>query len=192
MNKWCATLSAVIVLACSLLVYRYVEDTSIEKQIGARGQLTLLDALYVGMFAAKKWNPDAVPLYLTSVDDDLGEASGQEGTRDRWNLQVGAPGVQRAVVAIRYGKVERIITGVGPYRPEYIVAADRVKIDSTTVADQSKRASNLKPGRGWANGYHFILQAVEGVPMITIVGRDEHNQLRQIDFDAGTGRILSE
>lgn len=189
MKKLCATLSAVIVLACSLLVYRFVEDTSTEKTNSS--QLSLLDALYVGMFAAKKWNPEAVPLYLTSVDDDLGEISGQEGTRSRWNLQVGAPGVQRAVIAIRQGKVERIIAGAGSYQPECIVAANQVKVDSTTVADQSMRTGKLKPGSGWANGYHYILQAVEGAPTITIVGRNEHNHPRQIAFDAATGRILS-
>ncbi|MCM3290395.1 hypothetical protein M3661_09665 [Paenibacillus sp. MER 180] len=191
MNKMFATLSAVIVLACSLLIYHFVMDDSHVERTNSHSQLSLIDALHVGMVAAKKWNPEAVLLYVTSVDDGLGKTSGQEGTRSRWNLQVGAPANKRAVIAIRDGKVDKVIPGIGNYNSEWMVSTDKVKIDSTVAVLKSIRSRHLLPGDGWANGYHFILQAGEGLTTILVIGRDDQDQLQQIEFDAVTGRILS-
>lgn len=192
MRKLGAGLSAVIVLASSLLVYKYDSEPSNGATSRSHSQLSLIDALHVGMLAAKKWDADAIPLYMTSVDDELGDASGQEGTRSKWNLQVGTSANKRAVVVIRNGKVEKIISGGDPYDQKFAIATDRIKMDSTIAISKSKRTSHLLPGKGKENGYHFILQGGGRFATITVVGRDEHDRIRQIKFDAVSGRILSE
>lgn len=183
----CAMLGIVIVLACAFVVYSNMSVSRIALQ-----QLSVKEALHVGMLKAKQWDSSAVPLYLTSVDDGLGETSGQEGKRSRWNLQVGTPDHRRAVVSIRNGRAEKVYPGVGPFSPDMVVSSEGINMDSPQLVIKSKQERNLLPGIDWANGYHFVLQASNGHSTITVVGLDNTTKPQQIIYDSFSGEIMNE
>ncbi|MCE5172282.1 hypothetical protein LQV63_23670 [Paenibacillus profundus] len=182
-------LGIVIIFACAFVIQRNIADSKaihFDPQ-----QLTVMEALHAGMLEAQKWDSGAVPLYLTSVDDELGKKSGQDGRRRRWNLQVSTPDHKRAVVSIRDGIVEKVYPGVGPYIPEMVVSSEEINIDSPQLVIKSKQERNLLPGIDWANGYHFVLQVLNGQSTITVVGLDNSTKLQQIIYDSSSGEIMN-
>ncbi|WP_237096867.1 hypothetical protein [Paenibacillus dendritiformis] len=154
-------------------------------------EVTLQEALALGMEKALEWDGSAVPFYLTSVDDEFGTLSGEQGRRERWNLQVGTPDNKRAVIAIRKGVVEGIYPGVGPFVDTHVIKREEVVFDSPELLTRSRAEHDLLPGKDWANGYHFVLQVLDGKATITVIGLDKASHQQKIVFESSSSLTMN-
>lgn len=155
-------------------------------------EVTLQEALELGMAKALEWDASAVPFYLTSVDDEFGSISGQQGRRERWNLQVGTPDNKRAVIAIRKGDVEGLYPGVGPFVDTHVIKREEVVFDSPELLSRSRTEHDLLPGKDWANGYHFVLQVLDGKATITVIGLDKELHQQKIVFESSSSVTMNQ
>ncbi|SUA98633.1 hypothetical protein [Paenibacillus thiaminolyticus] len=154
-------------------------------------EITLQEALELGMATAWEWDSSAVPFYLTSVDDESGPSSGHQGKRERWNLQVGTPDNKRAVIAIRKGAIEGLYPGVGPFVETHVINREEVVFDSPELLSRSKTEHDLLPGKDWANGYHFVLQVLDGKSTITVIGLDQALHQQKIVFESSSSVTMN-
>lgn len=64
-------------------------------------------------------------------------------------------------------------------------------IDSKEALEIARNKYKLKPGEGWAIGYHFTLNKVSGADVMQVFGRDISNNFTKISIDAKTKEVLS-
>lgn len=140
---------------------------------------------------AKAWNAEAQLVLVTSVDDSQQELAGAAGTRVKWNLLFAdVASEETLLVSVENGSIARISPNKEKTLEQTLIRPDLLKTDSKDVIDQAKRDFSLKPGKDWANGYHFSIMNNGKQAFMTVTGLNAAGQFTQIYYDIQTGACI--
>ncbi|MEH7481537.1 hypothetical protein V7157_10770 [Neobacillus drentensis] len=154
-----------------------------------KGELSLKEAINLGLGRAKEWNDNASLIRVTSVDETIGGSRGETGKRFSWFLSFIVPGKEgRLLLGISKGKIT-VFEQLKESAQDQTIAYNDIKFDSADVVKIAKDKYGLKPGKDWATGYHFTLNIIEDKPTITVVGIDKDKLFTRISFEAKNGKI---
>jgi hypothetical protein len=158
--------------------------------IASEGEITLKEAIDIGLERAKEWNANATLTSVNSVDETLGGSRGETGKRLKWFMIFIVPGTDDYALI---GISEKKITVFNPSKqtPGPTIPYDEIKLDSSEILQLAKAKYGLKPGKDWATGYHFTLDNIDGTPIIGVVGNDRDNHFTRISFNARNGDVVS-
>ncbi|MGE7841664.1 WD40/YVTN/BNR-like repeat-containing protein [Lysinibacillus sp. NPDC093712] len=176
---------------CCFLVVCLVFVTLISRETNAsEGEVTLKEAINIGLQRAKEWNVNAVLSSVNSVDEKMGGSRGETGKRFNWFMFFVVPGTDDyVIIGISEKKIWLFKPGKQTEGPT--IPYDEIKLDSSDVLQLAKAKYGLKPGKDWATGYHFTLDRIDGKPIITVVGTDRDSRFTRISFNAQNGDVVS-
>lgn len=160
------------------------------KGIASDREITLKEAINIGLQRAKEWNENATLSRVNSVDETMGGSRGETGRRFNWYMFFVVPGTDDFVLI---GISEKKITVFRPGKqtPDPTIPYNEIKLDSSDVLQLAKDKYGLNPGKDWATGYHFTLDSVDGLPILTVFGNDQDNRFTRISFNAKNGDVVS-
>ena len=158
--------------------------------IASDGEITLKEAIDIGLERAKEWNVNATLTSVNSVDETMGGSRGETGKRFKWFMIFIVPGTDDYVLI---GISEKKITVFEPGKqtPDPTIPYDEIKLDSSDALQLAKDKYGLKQGIDWATGYNFTLDNIDGMPILTVVGNDRDNHFTRISFNAQNGEVVS-
>ncbi|TQR36118.1 hypothetical protein C7Y47_07555 [Lysinibacillus sphaericus] len=110
--------------------------------------------------------------------------------RFNWFMIFVVPGTDDYVLI---GISEKKITVFRPSKqtPDPTIPYNEIKLDSSDVLQLAKDKYGLNPGKDWATGYHFTLDSIDGLPILTVFGNDRDNRFTRISFNAQNGDVVS-
>lgn len=152
------------------------------------------EAIKLADIPAKKWNDGAQLLFVISQDTppDLETSNhpGLDGRRRAWYLRFKDPATNQCLgVDIKNGKVTDVSEEGMDTRPGIIV--NEIHVSGSTLANIAKQL-DVKPGIGFAAGYHFVLaHDVQLGHYIEVLGVNKQGVRQHLVFDPRTGRQLS-
>ena len=97
------------------------------------------------------------------------------------------------MIIVLIGISEKKITVFRPNKqsPDPTIPYDEIKLDSSDVLQLAKDKYGLNPGKDWATGYHFTLDNIDGMPILTVFGNDRDSRFTRISFNAKNGEVVS-
>jgi hypothetical protein len=179
-----------VILVTVLIIYNKYEKGTIET---IENDLTVLEAFDLGYERALKWEDDIQLFQLTSVDDkhEENQVKGENGTRRDWNLQFVKPGTnEHLLISISDRNITNFEPITGPNIPKKNILIDEILFDSNDLIKLAKENENLYPGSGWAVGYHYSLNKLDGDPVISVVGTDEIGNFTKLYYSASTKNLI--
>lgn len=154
-------------------------------------ELTLKEAIAIGLKQARVWNKDAALYSVTSVDEKEGGTRGETGRRFNWNMDFMVPGKEGLLgVFISEGKVVLVHEGHGNDPDDPIKTTDLV-YDSPALVQKAKDTYHLQKSLDWATGYQFTLFRLNGKTVATVLGMDQDYLWTSVNLDPKTGEIIS-
>ncbi len=158
--------------------------------IASDGEITLKEAIEIGLQRAKEWNVNATLTRINSVDETKGGSRGDTGKRFIWSMFFIVPGTDDFALI---GISEKKISMFRPDKqsPDPTISYDEIKLDSSDVVQLAKDKYGLNPGKDWATGYHFTLDNIDGLPILTVLGNDRDSRFTRISFNAKNGEVVS-
>ena len=173
-----------------LVIFLVIVNLIGHEGIASDGEITLKEAIDIGLQRAKEWNVNATLTSVNSVDETMGGSRGETGKRFKWLMIFIVPGTDDYVLI---GISEKKITVFEPGKqtPGPTIPYDEIKLDSPDVLQIAKDKYGLKQGKDWATGYHFTLDSIDGTPILTVVGNDRDNRFTRISFNAQNGDVVS-
>jgi hypothetical protein len=154
-------------------------------------ELSLKEAINLGLNKARKWNKKAALLSVTSVDETMGGTRGNTGRRIKWTIFFMAPdSEEHLLIGISNGMVKDVKEIIGPKNVPTIELND-IKFDSPDLVNLAKKKFDLDPGEDWATGYHFLLSIIDGKITGSVVGVDKNKLYTMIDIDPSNCRVTS-
>lgn len=187
-------LKVTIVLLLSL-TFIFIATQTFEGNSTNLKELTLIEAYKLSFEEAKKWNNKSKLYFMTSTDTSK-EPRGtydSKGKRKDWNTMYVVPETNKwLIIEIRDGQVSNT-KDFNQFTPpnNKIIDFTDIQIDSSQALKKAKDYFNLKPGKNWAKGYHFVLNKQNSNLILTVVGVDDNGYFTKVIFDAGTGEIMS-
>ncbi|MGE7694698.1 WD40/YVTN/BNR-like repeat-containing protein [Lysinibacillus sp. NPDC094177] len=177
-------------ISCLLVVFLVFLNLICSEGIASDGEITLKEAINIGLQRAKEWNINATLTSVNSVDETMGGSRGETGKRFNWFLIFIVPGTDDYVLI---GISEKKITLFRPSKqsPNPTILYDEIKLDSSDVLQLAKDKYGLKQGKDWATGYHFTLDSIDGTPILKVYGNDRDNRFTSISFNAQNGDVVS-
>ncbi|SDN49607.1 hypothetical protein SAMN05518871_105277 [Psychrobacillus sp. OK028] len=177
-------------ISCLLVIFLVFVNLIGRETIASDGEITLKEAIDIGFERAKEWNVNAILTSVNSVDETMGGSRGEAGKRFNWFVQFMAEGTDEHLLI---GISEKKITLFRPIKQSQVptIPYDEIKLDSSYVLQLAKDKYDLKKGKGWATGYHFTLDNIEGTPILTVIGNDRDKRFTRISFNARNGDIVS-
>ena len=172
-----------------LVIFLVIVNLIGHEGIASDGEITLKEAVNLGLDRAKKWNGNAYLTFLTSVDDTSGGTRGATGKRYNWTLSFEAPSTdQQLFIFISKGEISGTHKGKGPSFGE--IKLDDIKLDSPHLVKIAQQEYDLQKGVDWATGYHFTLDVENGKPAVAVLGNDRDNRFARISFNAQNGDVI--
>ncbi|ERI95436.1 hypothetical protein HMPREF1982_00179 [Clostridiales bacterium oral taxon 876 str. F0540] len=164
------------------------------KIVASEKPLTLISAYKTAYHKAIKLDKNAKLITMTSGDnpEESTHDIGEDGKRRFWTLEFALPSKNEGVIiTIRDAKIEL----VKEYRKDNINIKElldnkEINFDSSDVLKKSKKTYNLLPGKGWAIGYHFILQKVNNMPTLSVLGVDLSGYKTNIQYNSLSGEEI--
>ncbi|MCH7321624.1 hypothetical protein LZ480_06920 [Solibacillus sp. MA9] len=178
------------IIACLLLIFLLIANLIGHVGIASDGEITLKEAIHLGLDRAKKWNEHAYLTFLTSVDEDMGGTRGETGKRYNWNLIFEAPGIEKQFfVLISKGEISGTYNGNGPSLG--VIKLEDIKFDSPDLVKIAKEIYGLRKSVDWATGYHFTFDGEKDKHTVKVLGIDKNSLFTGITFDAKKGEIVA-
>ncbi|MFF2879140.1 hypothetical protein ACFVR2_22870 [Gottfriedia sp. NPDC057991] len=168
----------------------YIEINSEKKTVHNESnnkELTLKEAIYLGLNRAKTWNKNASLTRITSVDENLEGSKGETGKRYNWNMEFSASNQKLLSIGISQGKISFSREHVGDNNGT--IKLEDIKFDSPYLLNIAKKKYGLQKGLDWATGYQYTLDLIEGKPSITILGTDRNKLFTRISFDPKNAEV---
>ncbi|TDX89725.1 UNVERIFIED_CONTAM: hypothetical protein BJ099_1395 [Lysinibacillus xylanilyticus] len=177
-------------ISCLLVVFLVFVNLIGSEGIASDGEITLKEAINIGLQRAKEWNEKATLISVNSVDEKMGGSRGEKGKRFNWFMIFMVPGTEDYVLI---GISEKKITVFRPSQQSQvpIIPYDEIKFDSSDVIQLAKDKFGLRQGKDCATGYHFTLDSIDGMPILTVFGNDRENRFTRISFNAQNGDVVS-
>lgn len=184
------TLSFLKKISYLLVVFLVYLNLIGREGMASDGEITLKEAINIGLKRAKEWNVNATLTRVNSVDETMGGSRGKTGKRFNWFMIFIVPGKDDYVLI---GISEKKISVFRPSKqtPDPTIPYDEIKFDSSDVLQLAKDKYGLKQGKNWATGYHFTLDSIDGKPILTVFGNDRNNRFTRISFNAQNGDVVS-
>jgi hypothetical protein len=177
------------IISCLLIIFLVIVNLIGHEGIASDGEITLKEAINIGLDRAGKWNENASLASVTSVDEEMGGTRGATGKRYKWTLSFVAPSIdQQLFLGISKGEVSFVHEGKGPSFEA--IKLDDIKFDSPYLVKMAKEKFNLQKGVDWATGYNFTLDSENGKPTVTVLGNDKDSLFTRIIFDAKNGEVV--
>ena len=177
------------ILIVLTLISNGIREVKASSKSLEKGELSLKQAINLGIDRAKKWNDKAALINVNSVDETMGGSRGETGKRYNWFLNFMVPGTEYyLLLGISKGK-NTVFKQLKQSGQDQTIAYSDIKFDSSDLVRIAKDKYGLNPGKDWATGYHFILRSVEGTPAITVVGIDKDKLFTSITFNAINGKV---
>ncbi|MFP9126600.1 hypothetical protein [Niallia sp. BSM11] len=152
-------------------------------------ELTLKEAYNLGLELGKKFDKEAILLFMNSVDDET--LSGYNGKKGNWQGVFALPSVKRQMVfVIEKGKHKshRIIGN----SDELTIPHLEINIDSSQIIKNAVEKYHLQPSpkdAPFSHGYHFRLMRDENYIFLGVDGKI--NGLNaEVLFNPKTGEYL--
>lgn len=181
-----------ILLVISISVFLYMKHIPTKaNDLSNYKELTLRQAIKLAETEALKWNPNAKISFVGSVDnpEESGKIDGNNGKRRFWNFDfMDSKSKKHMGLTIHDGKIinKRYTT-----EDAIVFNVPNTSFDSPVALKIAKSQFNLKPGKGWAGGYHFEIDRLGGENVLTVVGRDSNGNFARVYFDISTGKVVS-
>ncbi|MFF2753047.1 WD40/YVTN/BNR-like repeat-containing protein [Psychrobacillus sp. NPDC058041] len=177
-------------ISCLLVIFLVFVNLIDDETIASNGETTLKEAIDIGFQRAKEWNVNATLTRVNSVDETMGGSRGGTGKRFNWFMFFVVPGTDEYVLI---GISEKKITVFRPGKQsqDATIPYDEIKLDSSDVLLLAKDKYGLKQGEDWATGYHFTLDSIDGMPILTVFGNDRDSRFTRISFNAQNGDVVS-
>ena len=180
-------------MTTSLITYANRPITQSTRDSGtvvSASEITLKEAINIGLKRAKEWNVKATLTTVNSVDETMGGSRGGTGKRFKWFMNFVVPGTDDYVLI---GISEKKITVFRPSKQSQdpTIPNNEIKLDSSDVLQLAKDKYGLNPGKDWATGYHFTLDSIDGMPILTVIGNDRDSRFTRISFNAQNGDVVS-
>jgi hypothetical protein len=183
-----------IVLLTVLIIYLTVwKDNNVQNESSYRSSMK--EAYLIAHKAIIKENPNVLLYFMVStdsIDNPEDTTAGISGLRKYWNLIFTVPNTtSNWIVMVRNKKVKDIIKVKGDSldKTDLIDNMDSL-INSKEALLIAKIEYRLKPGEGWAIGYHFYLYKISGVNTIVVFGRDPSKNFASVSINAETRAII--
>lgn len=157
--------------------------------------ISMKEAYNIAVKDVNRWDSNAKLYYITSVDmPNIDSISKQlSGKRRIWNLTFSVPNsTKHCLITIIDGKVENINKVTALDCTEQLIDFENICINSTDIINNAKKYYDLKPGKIWAKGYHFVLEKDNTNIVLKILGLNKNNQFTKLHYDAKTGKLLYE
>jgi hypothetical protein len=154
--------------------------------------VTLLQAYQIGLEEARKWDSQANLTLITSVGDTGStppSTLGNDGRREVWNLLFGnGQKNETMIINIKNGKIaiKRIVKD--NIQNFEIIPQSELILDSTNMVKIAIKY-DVRPGEGWAKGYHFIVRKDHQALFFGVVGQNKYGNITRLYMDK-TGKIL--
>jgi hypothetical protein len=154
--------------------------------------VTLLQAYQIGLEEARKWDSQANLTLITSVGDTGStppSTLGNDGRREVWNLLFGnGQKNETMIINIKNGKIaiKRIVKD--NIQNFEIIPQSELILDSTNMVKIAIKY-DVRPGEGWAKGYHFIVSKDHRALFFGVVGQNKYGNITRLYMDK-TGKIL--
>ncbi|MFJ5770089.1 WD40/YVTN/BNR-like repeat-containing protein [Psychrobacillus sp. NPDC093180] len=178
------------ITACMLVIFLLIVNSVDHEGMASDGEITLKEAIHLGLERAKEWNENAYLTFLTSVDEDMGGTRGETGKRYNWNLIFEAPGIEKQLfVFISKGEISGTHKGNGPSLGE--IKLEDIKFDSPDLVKIAKEIYGLQKSVDWATGYHFTFDGEKDKHTVKVLGNDKNGLFTGITFDAKKGEIVA-
>lgn len=175
---------------CLLVVFLVFVNLIGHEGVASDGEITLKEAIDIGMQRAKEWNVNATLTRISSVDETKGGSRGDTGKRFIWSMFFSVPGTDDfALIGISEKKIT--VFRADKQTPFPTIPYDEIKLDSSDALQLAKDKYGLKQGKDWATGYHFTLDSIDGTPTLDVVGNDQDNHFSRISFNAQNGDVVS-
>ncbi|QRG66670.1 hypothetical protein [Brevibacillus choshinensis] len=154
-------------------------------------ELTLKEAYQLGLSIAKKWDSRVTLGQMGSIDDNKIGSKGADGKRRKWGLMFFVPGERKSVAMYIHDKKNTVfVTSKSTIKSDFLISSRDVVLDSPAILQMVKSKFNLKPGKNWAVGYHFLLYRWNGKTVMGVLGLDNEGKMTNIFVDAKTGEFL--
>lgn len=178
-----------IILSIVFILFTIEPKNEKKPSSGVSVELSLKEAIRLGLNRAKSWNKNAYLARVTSVDENMGGTRGATGKRYRWTLTFETTSTdQQLFVVISKGKISATHKGYGSIYGK--LNLDSIKLDSPDYLKIAKEKYDLQKGVDWATGYHFTLQNDNGKPTVAVLGNDKNMLFTRISIDSRNGEIL--
>ena len=172
-----------------LIVFLVIVNLIGHEGIASDGEVTLKEAINLGLDRAEKWNENAYLTFLTSVDEEMGGTRGATGKRYKWTLGFESPSTdQQLFIFISKGGIIGTHEGRGPSNG--VIKLEDIKLDSSHLVKIAKQKYDLQKGVDWATGYHFTLDSENGKLIVGVLGNDRDSRFTRISFNAQSGEII--
>jgi len=180
--------SIIILTILTIVCFRIYDDL--------RKTTSLIEAYKIAYNAVYEKNSRVLLIHLTSADSMYhpeDSKAGANGRRRYWNLSFTVPNISEGwIVQIKDRKIKNIVKVSTMINNTSILIDDMEHfIDSKEALKIAKRKYHLKPGEGWAIGYHFTMDKSGGIIIIDVVGRDNQNNFSRISINAKTKEIVN-
>lgn len=177
-----------IVLFIYLLIFK-------DNRLQNENSISMKKAYHIAYEAMLKVNPHVLLYSMGSADSAQNpedKSAGKTGLRRYWNLDFAIPNTtDHWIVFIRNKKIKDILKVVGFSLDKTDLIEDMgALINSKEALQIAKDHYKLKPGEGWAIGYHFLLSKESGTNIIVVVGRDNSNNFTRIFINAKTKEVI--
>jgi len=174
-----------------LIGFKNKDYDELEELKTTNEELTLKEAIALGLSTAKKWNENATFYKLTSSDENGGGTRGETGKRYNWNLFFTIPGSEKQLlVGISKGAIDTEQEIIGPKDTIPIKLKD-IMLDSPKLLKIVKDRYDLRKGEDWATGYHFTLDTIDNKPTVTVIGIDKNKLFTKVNIDPKKGEITN-
>lgn len=177
-------------ISCLLVVFLVFVNLIGSEGSASDGEITLKEAINIGLQRAKEWNVNATLSRVNSVDETMGGSRGGTGKRFNWFMFFVVPGTDDFVL-IGISKKKITVFRSGKQTPDPTISYDEIKLDSSEALQLAKEKYGLKQGKDWATGYHFTLDSIDSMPILTVFGNDRDNRFTRISFNAQNGDVVS-
>ncbi len=178
-----------VILSIVFILFTIETKNGKKASSGVSIELSLKEAIKLGLNRAKSWNKNAYLASVTSVDENMGGTRGATGKRYRWTLTFETADTdQQLFVVISKGKISATHKGYGAVYGK--LNLDSIKLDSPDFIKIAKEKYDLQKGVDWATGYHFTLQNDNDKPTVVVLGNDKDMLFTRISIDARSGEIL--
>lgn len=154
----------------------------------------LFDAYQIAFAEAIKWDEDALPYFITSVDDRIDDVfvKGEDGKRHYWNFDFVVENTNKHLIITLHDKaIVNIIEAESCANNDCIIDIEKLNISTAEAVLIAKETYGLLPGTDWAQGYHFVLENEGMVLVLAVVGLNESGEMSRIFFNAETGTVIS-
>ncbi|WP_219834120.1 hypothetical protein [Paenibacillus sp. R14(2021)] len=154
--------------------------------------ISLLEAHQIGLGEARKWDTQAELIYITSVGDKGSmppSTLGHDGKREIWNLLfTNGPRNQTLIINIKKGKIAIEQIAKENTQDFKIIPQGDLLLDSTDMV-QTAIKYGIRPGEGWAEGYHFKISKDQHALFFGVIGQNKDGKMTKLYMDKA-GKVL--